>query len=317
MVDGSQVEDVARLLHAAIPEWQSQVLVPVKISGGMTNQNYCVKVADATYFVRIASEGSERLGIFRDDEYQANRIAGNLGVAPDVCYYLPGKKILVTTYVQGRVIGTEEFQDRHRLQQVVDILKTIHQTTPNVRRFSVFDMVADYYGLVRQRDAALGQRISRLLAWMEAHSNYLPTIPMGLCHNDLLAANFVCQEESNHRLWLVDWEYAGIGTPYFDLANFASNQQLSSDLERLMLELYFGPDDLDYQVAAIHVMRLWSDLREALWAFVQQYISLLDFDFTRYGEGYLLRVEQRLADPATNQAHQVLMNRNTRKGDSH
>ena len=30
------------------------------------------------------------------------------------------------------------------------------------------------------------------------------------CHNDLLAANF---PEGDGRLWIIDWEYAGMGTP--------------------------------------------------------------------------------------------------------
>ena len=43
------------------------------------------------------------------------------------------------------------------------------------------------------------------------------------CHNDLLAANFIRGAE---QLWIVDWEYAGMGDRYFDLANFAVNNEL-------------------------------------------------------------------------------------------
>ena len=43
------------------------------------------------------------------------------------------------------------------------------------------------------------------------------------CHNDLLAANFIAGEQ---HLWIVDWEYAGMGDRYFDLANFAVNNEL-------------------------------------------------------------------------------------------
>ena len=43
------------------------------------------------------------------------------------------------------------------------------------------------------------------------------------CHNDLLNANFL---EDGERLWIVDWEYAGMGDRFFDLANFAINHEL-------------------------------------------------------------------------------------------
>ena len=42
--------------------------------------------------------------------------------------------------------------------------------------------------------------------------------PLRPCHNDLLAANFI---QDGDRLWIVDWEYAGMGDPFFDLGNFA------------------------------------------------------------------------------------------------
>ncbi len=44
------------------------------------------------------------------------------------------------------------------------------------------------------------------------------------CHNDLLAAQLHRRTASG--LWIVDWEYAGMGDRYFDLANFAVNNEL-------------------------------------------------------------------------------------------
>ena len=57
------------------------------------------------------------------------------------------------------------------------------------------------------------------------------------CHNDLLAANFIAGPE---RLWIVDWEYAGMGDRYFDLANFAVNNELGEADEEALLGDYFG-----------------------------------------------------------------------------
>ena len=51
---------------------------------------------------------------------------------------------------------------------------------------------------------------------------------MVTCHNDLLAANFI---DDGERVWIVDWEYAGMGDPFFDLANFAVNNGLDEDGE--------------------------------------------------------------------------------------
>ena len=42
-------------------------------------------------------------------------------------------------------------------------------------------------------------------------------VEMRPCHNDLLNANFI---DDGTRIRIVDWEYAGMGDPFFDLGNF-------------------------------------------------------------------------------------------------
>jgi thiamine kinase-like enzyme len=71
---------------------------------------------------------------------------------------------------------------------------------------------------------------------------------------------------------MIDWEYAGRGDRFFDLANLAANAQFDEAQERLLLESYFGqvrPEDL----LRLRRMRLVSDLREAMWSYLQSAIS--------------------------------------------
>ena len=56
-------------------------------------------------------------------------------------------------------------------------------------------------------------------------------------HNDLLPANFLRDGE---RMQLIDWEYAGMGDRWFDLGNFAVNNELDDEQEAQLLEAYFG-----------------------------------------------------------------------------
>ena len=56
------------------------------------------------------------------------------------------------------------------------------------------------------------------------------------CHNDLLDANFLWGTD----VWVVDYEYAGMGNPFFDLANLSINNGLSEQGQVLLLQLYFG-----------------------------------------------------------------------------
>ena len=53
------------------------------------------------------------------------------------------------------------------------------------------------------------------------------------CHNDLLAGQL--HPLAGERIRLVDWEYAGMGDRYFDLGNFAVNNELGESQEAALL----------------------------------------------------------------------------------
>jgi thiamine kinase-like enzyme len=120
---------------------------------------------------------------------------------------------------------------------------------------------------------------------------------MCACHNDLLNANFIADGE---RIWIVDWEYAGMGDRFFDLANFSINHELSNDENHELLRSYSG-EATDEHRRALRLMRFMSDFREAMWGVVQQGISELDFDFVAYANEHFARLE-RTASDATFQA---------------
>ena len=100
-------------------------------------------------------------------------------------------------------------------------------------------------------------------------------MPLATCHNDLLNANFLL--DGDH-VWIVDYEYAGMGDLFFDLGNLSVNNGLTPQ----------APGDAavavlrrrhDVHRARLALMRVMSDFREAMWAVVQQGISTLDVDY--------------------------------------
>ena len=116
-----------------------------------------------------------------------------------------------------------------------------------------------------------------------------PQVP---CHNDLLNANFLDDGE----IRIVDWEYAGMGDRFFDLANLSVNHDFGVDEDRLLLAAYFG-EDLPADLASLRLMRFMSDFREAMWGVVQSGISELDFDFEGYAAEHFERMSRAAAGP--------------------
>ena len=87
----------------------------------------------------------------------------------------------------------------------------------------------------------------------------------------------------------LDWEYAGMGDPVFDLANFSVHHEFTGDQDRWLLEFYFGGVSAE-NWARIKLLKVISDFREAMWAMVQIGISKLDF--RDYANTYFDRTEQ-------------------------
>ena len=57
----------------------------VPLDGGITNRNYRVAFGDHDYVVRLPGKDTGLLGIDRDAECDANKLAAELGVAPRSC----------------------------------------------------------------------------------------------------------------------------------------------------------------------------------------------------------------------------------------
>jgi thiamine kinase-like enzyme len=112
------------------------------------------------------------------------------------------------------------------------------------------------------------------------------------CHNDLLNANFL----DDGAVRIVDWEYAGMGDRFFDLANFSVNHEFGVGDDRRLLAAYFG-ECQDAALASLRLMRYMSDFREAMWGVLQSGISDLDFDFNEYASKHFSRMKGTASDP--------------------
>ena len=55
-------------------------------------------------------------------------------------------------------------------------------------------------------------------------------------HNDLVFEN-ILRDDSN-RIWLIDWEYASMASPYWDLATLCNSANLDELESALLLQIY-------------------------------------------------------------------------------
>ena len=81
-------------------------------------------------------------------------------------------------------------------------------------------------------DRRRGDELLRLARQHEA--SHAPTV---FCHNDLVASNILTNGVAAQ---LIDFEYAGRGTPLLDLANLAGMNDFTEPQRGLLLAEYYG-----------------------------------------------------------------------------
>jgi thiamine kinase-like enzyme len=279
---------------AQIPGWAGARTVTSTLGGGITNLNYRVDVEGESFVVRIPGKDCELLGIDRQREYACTKAASRSGVGPEVVHYLEAEGILVTSFIPGRAISMEEMGRPTTIRRVAESLRRYHSGPAFPGTFSALATILEYLRISRS-GASLPSRIDWMVEQAEVIDRALRAVPRPPrpCHNDLLAANFI---DDGHLIRIVDWEYAAMGDPFFDLGNFAVHHGLSDTQEAMLLEAYLGqattPD-----AARLKLMKAISDLREAMWAMVQVTISSLDYDFVHYGKKHFARYVTQMQDP--------------------
>ena len=277
----------------ALPLWQGDATA-TPLGGGITNLNVLVTDATRRAVVRIGDDIPVHQ-IMRFNELAASRAAHAAGVSPAVLHHEPGA--LVIDFVEGRTMTDAEMRDQDLLEQALALVMHAHRDIPRHLRgpaltFWVFHVVRDYAATLDEGRSRHRPILPDLLSEAEALERAVGRIEMVFGHNDLLPGNFL---HDGKRMWLIDWDYAGWGSPLFDLGGLAANIGLDAKQEAWLLEAYFGvaPDaDLWRRYRA---MKAAAALREAMWSMVQESHSKLDFDYRTYTAAYLETYRTALA----------------------
>ena len=258
------------------------------LGGGITNHNLKVVVDGQRFVLRVAGKDTNLLGIDRSVELAATRSAAALGIGPDVVDFVQPEDWLVTRFLDGEIPPPERMREPAMLERVAAALRVFHGGPAIPGAFDSFRVVEIY------RETALdrGGSVPEVYDWAHEFAGRIEQaraadVPVP-CHNDLLNANFL---DDGERLRIVDWEYAGMGDRFFDLANFSINHELDSAQCEALLAAYFGTVR-DEDARALELMRFMSDFREAMWGVVQSAVSELDFDFDAYATEHFERLRR-------------------------
>ena len=219
---------------------------------GLSNRVFFLTTGGEEYVFRLANAHAEQLGISRQAEERALRVARQAGIGPDVVHYVQPQGHLLTRRIRGRPFADDpaRYWEPETLRSIVRVVRRVHALPPLDHAFDPFARIRTSFSRAAERAVSLPAKSDRVLDRLAAIETARdPLAPQGrvFCHNDLFAGNILDAEP----IRLIDWEFAGTGDAFFDLATLAvatdESTPLPRELRRVILDEYFGRVDPSYE----------------------------------------------------------------------
>jgi len=250
----------ARAIALRVPGWGRENDFEVRpLEGGLTNQSFYLEVGGQPFVLRVSGENARLLGSDREAEFAAFATAASAGLAPEVVCLLRPEGHLVRRFVEGKAWDENDLARPELMRRAVATLRKVHQLPPINAEFSPFRDIDRRLRTAAELQVPLPDDAAALVrhaASVEQQFWRCPSSDTGLCHNDPFGCNFIASER---RVVLIDWEYAGMGDVYYDLACLAVD--VPPTQRTALLETYFGhvPPEAEAKLAAIgFVVDLWN-----------------------------------------------------------
>ncbi|KQP92110.1 phosphotransferase [Methylobacterium sp. Leaf117] len=299
----SPPEQALEAILARIPGWADAPLRYRPVSGGISNTNWRVQAGSgagdgtgADVFLKVPGRGTEMF-ITRAAAHEASRRAEACGFGVAVLDYLPEDGVEIFAFLESfRASSNLDFLRSGVRHNAVRALRAFNDSPALTLTKTIFDMIEEH---VRQVDT-VGGRVPQDAAFLmrrygEAKAALLASgLDLVPCMNDTLAGNFMLDAADQVRL--VDFEYASNNERAYELALWFDEMAFPADVEREMIEAYWGRWDVGV-AARTQVLKALGDLKWATWAMIQDSVSTLDFDYYKYGTWKLSRARTLFHHP--------------------
>lgn len=234
--------------------------------GGLTNHTYKITLENGKeYAVRIPGEGTEEL-INRWDERVSTELACQLEIDTDLIYF--GKEgTKISGYIPDAItMSPELMKSEEHIKQAALILKKLHTCGKDTGvSFDIFEMAESYEKFLMDNQVSIYEdylTLKEKVMQLKESLDSIQKISLVPCHNDPLCENWI---EGNGRLYLIDWEYAGMNDGMWDLADLSIEAGYDTIQDELLLNAYFNREITAYDRRRFWANKIYLDYLWTLW----------------------------------------------------
>jgi thiamine kinase len=215
-----------------------------RFPGGRTNRTYLIEASGQRLVLRRNHVAGAGLGIDRESERSILGAVAAAGIAAPLVY--GDERTLITEYVSGEHWHDPGVDAAKRLARLLPLMERVHSLRLDLPRYDYRAHADAYWRRIPAPHKDLVDEHARMRPLLQKFQNECRC--RALCHHDPIPGNIIASVD---RLYLIDWEYAGMGCRAFDFAVLESHWGGAMDKPPLACDL-----GLAMQVYR-HLCRLW------------------------------------------------------------
>ena len=217
-----------------------KIICPLK--KGLISEIYLCNFNNIKSVIRLDLEIPDWLKIQRDSEIRILDLNNNDKSEKNILYHDLQRGILIRRFIEGNKFILNKINSDQQLELLGRAVKEIHKTNyekDSVNNFS--NAINRYKEILKykiQKDPILeiGFEIYQDLN----HESY----PKVFSHNDLTQENIIW----DHEYVFIDWEYAGLNNPLFDIASIIFSYSLNDQQIDSLCRGYGKKSEVDMEI---------------------------------------------------------------------
>lgn len=202
---------------------------------GMTNRSFEFSCRGKRYIMRIPGEGTGCL-INRKNEYRVYDVLKGKNITDPVLYISAENGYKLTEYIEDARNCDKSCEED--VKKCMNYLREFHEQGFWVEHeFHLFEQI-EYYEKLRGNEPSIYKDYAETKHKMYELKAYIEEQPkqIGLTHIDAVCDNFLLTDK---RIYLIDWEYAGMQDVHVDIAMFAIYAMYDREQIEKLIDYYF------------------------------------------------------------------------------
>lgn len=223
---------ISQILHCD----EKEVSEIKSLKKGMTNRSFRFRCRDKYYIMRIPGEGTGKM-INRRNEYAVYQQLQGKGITDPVIYMSPENGYKITEYIPGA--RTCDSQNKEDVKKCMKYLREFHDLNLKVEHeFNLYGQI-EYYESLWNGETSIYRDYKETKENVWKLKQYIDQQPkqISLTHIDAVCDNFLLKD---NRIFLIDWEYAGMQDVHVDIAMFAIYAMYDREQVDQLIDAYFS-----------------------------------------------------------------------------